>query len=338
MTKKISVHLLGISLFIFIFLLALSIGTIPLSFSDIFSILFFNGGSKQEQLILYSFRIPRVVVACLVGLSLSISGDILQKISRNHIADASISGISSGVALGGVFYYYILGTYQEQLSITNQFSLLLFGLTGAALAIFLNLLLSFQFKKLNMGRFILNGIGISSGFAALVTFFSLKINADDYSRINNWLNGSIAQMNWEKCFQMAVWILPVLVIVYLFYPKLILLKFQDSHLDSIGFPTTFWRLFFIFLAAILISISVLTAGTIGFVGLIVPALTRSILPKSSRHYFVLLCFNGMSVLVLCDLFSRTFFSPNELPLNAMMGILGVPYLIFLFYQSKQRGL
>ncbi|MEG2938467.1 MAG: iron chelate uptake ABC transporter family permease subunit, partial [Vagococcus sp.] len=74
------------------------------------------------------------------------------------------------------------------------------------------------------------------------------------------------------------------------------------------------------LAAILISISVLTAGTIGFVGLIVPALTRSILPKSSRHYFVLLCFNGMSVLVLCDLFSRTFFSPNELPLNAMMGI------------------
>lgn len=337
MTKQISIHIGAISIFIFIFFLALSIGTIPLSFSDVFSILFFEGGTTQEQLILFSFRIPRVVIACLVGLALAISGDILQKISRNNIADASISGISSGVALGGVFYYYLLGTYQEQLSLQNQFSLLFFGLMGAAIAILLNLLLSFHFQKLDMSRFILNGIGISSGFAALVTFFSLKINADDYARINNWLNGSIAQMNWEKCYQMGIWVLPIVLIIYLLYPKLLLLKFQDSHLDSIGFPTNFWRLFFIFLAAILISISVLTAGSIGFVGLIVPALTRGIMPKGSRSYFILLCFNSMSVLILCDLFSRTLFTPNELPLNAMMGILGVPYLIYLFYQSKKRS-
>lgn len=337
MTRQISIHIGAISIFIFIFFSALSIGTIPLSFSDVFSILFLEGGTTQEQLILFSFRIPRVVIACLVGLALAISGDILQKISRNNIADASISGISSGVALGGVFYYYLLGTYQEQLSLQNQFSLLFFGLMGAAIAILLNLLLSFHFQKLDMSRFILNGIGISSGFAALVTFFSLKINADDYARINNWLNGSIAQMNWEKCYQMGIWVLPIVLIIYLLYPKLLLLKFQDSHLDSIGFPTNFWRLFFIFLAAILISISVLTAGSIGFVGLIVPALTRGIMPKGSRSYFILLCFNSMSVLILCDLFSRTLFTPNELPLNAMMGILGVPYLIYLFYQSKKRS-
>lgn len=337
MTKNIIIHTISISLFLLIILSALSIGTIPFSFSDIFSILFFNGGTKQQQLILMSFRIPRVVIACLVGLSLSVSGDILQKITRNNIADASISGVSSGVALGGVFYFYLLGTYQEQLSVNHHLSLVFFGFIGAILAMLLNLLLSFNFQKLDMGRFILNGIGISTGFSALVTFFSLKINADDFSRVNNWLQGSIAHVNWEKCGQMAMFVIPSLIIIVIFYPKLILLKYEDSHLDSIGFPTTIFRLLFIFLAAILISISVLTAGTIGFVGLIVPALTRSIIPKSSRNYFFLLCLNGMSLLVLCDLFSRTLFTPNELPLNAMMGILGVPYLIYLFYQSKQRS-
>lgn len=331
-----NVVLLGcLLIFVLSFSFALTVGTISYSFSEVFSMLFFNGGTEQNRLILQTFRIPRVVIACLIGVALSVSGDILQKITRNPIADAGILGVSSGVAFGGVFYYYLVGSYLEQLQTNQHISLMFFGLLGAIFAMVLNLLLSFNFGKLNMSRFILNGIGISSGFSALVTFFSLKINADDYSRVNNWLQGSITHVNWEKCYEIGVWVIPALIVTFILYPKLTMLKFDDNHLNSIGFKTTLWRLIFILLAALMICASVLTAGTIGFVGLIVPALTRMLTPKTDRFYLVALSLNGMSILILCDLFARTLFTPNELPLNAMMGILGIPYLVFLFFQSKK---
>lgn len=335
MIKKYRKVFLCFLVFILVFLTSLKIGTVQFTLRETVELLIFNEGSKQNQLIMMNFRIPRVLMACLVGLSLSIGGDILQKITRNPIADASILGVSSGVAFGGVFYFFLLGEYVENLTALENVSLMFFGLLGALFALFLNLLLSISHRKLNMMRFVLNGIGISAGFSALVTFFSLKINADNFSQVNNWLQGSISHSNWSKVYEMSQWILPVLLLIFIFYSKLSMLKFSDTHLDSIGYQTSFWRLFFILLASILICTSVLNAGTIGFVGLIVPALTKSFLKTNSKGYLIAVCLNGMSLLLLCDLFSRVVFSPNELPLNAMMGILGVPYLVHLFYQTKK---
>lgn len=327
---------LSIGIFIILFFVALKVGTVSVSISELFNLLFFQKGTKEASLILFSFRFPRVLSACLVGICLSVSGDILQKITRNPIADAGILGVSSGVTFGAVFYFFLLGNYQEELSTFQSVSLMSFGLIGAFSALSLNLILSISHRKLSMFRFTLNGIGIASGFSAIVTFFSLKINSDDYSRVNAWLQGSISQVNWEKVVNMGRWVIPCLILLFIFYPKLSLLRFSDTHLETIGFSTTFWRLFFIVLAAIFICTSVLTAGTIGFIGLLVPALTRLMfLSGQQKGYIYGVCFNGMALLLFCDLCSKMFFAPNELPLNAMMGLLGIPYLFYLFFDQRK---
>lgn len=337
MIRNYQALLLSIGMFIVLFFVALKVGTISMSISELFNLLFFQKGTKEASLILFAFRLPRVLSACLVGICLSVSGDILQKITRNPIADSGILGVSSGVAFGAVFYFFLLGNYQTSLSAFQSISLMSFGLIGAFFALSLNLILSISHRKLSMFRFILNGIGIGSGFSALVTFFSLKINADDYSRVNTWLQGSISQVNWEKVVDMGAWVLPSLTLLFIFYPKLSLLRFADTHLETIGFSTTFWRLFFIVLAAIFICASVLTAGTIGFVGLLVPALTRLMFfKKQQKGYLYGLCFNGMTLLLFCDLCSKMLFTPNELPLNAMMGLLGIPYLFYLFLGQRKE--
>lgn len=335
MIKKYRGLFVCIVLFLITFLLGLKMGTVKLSVTETLQLLFWNQGTKENQLIFHTFRIPRVLTACLVGISLSMSGEILQKITRNKIADAGILGVSSGVAFGGVFYFFLLGNYVENLTVIGEMSLMFFGLLGAIFALSLNLILSVSHGKLNMSRFILNGIGISSGFSALVTFFSLKINADNFSQVNSWLQGSISQSNWSSVQKMSYWILPILLLLFILSPKLSLLKFSDTHLESIGFQTTWWRLIFILFAAILICVSVLNAGTIGFVGLIVPALTKIFFKSEGKGYLLGVCLNGMSLLLICDLLARTLFIPNELPLNAMLGIIGVPYLIYLVYQSRK---
>ncbi|WP_423253479.1 FecCD family ABC transporter permease [Melissococcus plutonius] len=327
--------ILSIIIFIAIFTISLKMGTISMSLYEVVKLIFFHEGTNEARIILFTFRLPRAIIACLVGVCLSVSGDILQKITRNPIADSGILGVSSGVAFGATLYFFLLGTYKEYLTTIQSFSLMFFGLIGAIIALSLNLMLSIHARKLSMFRFILNGIGISSGFSSLVTFFSLKINADDFSQINNWLQGSISHVSWIKVEDMSIWVVPSLIILFTCYYKSGLLRFSDTHLETIGFSTNFWRLVFILLSAILICSSVLIAGTIGFVGLIVPPLTRLMFSGERRGYLSGLCLNGMSLLLLCDLFSRMIFAPNELPLNAVMGIVGIPYLFFLFF--SQRG-
>lgn len=187
-----------------------------------------------------------------------------------------------------------------------------------------------------MQRFILNGIGISTGFSALTTYFSLKINADDYSRVNNWLEGSISHGNWKQVFQLLPWVLVVIPIIFLFREKLELMRYSDVQLQNIGFSISRWRILFIIMAAILICASVLIAGNVSFVGLLVPHLTARLVRRQSKLFIPLVFINGISLVILCDTFVKNVFAPNELPLNAMMGLLGIPYFILIYIANQQK--
>ena len=329
-------YLVAPSLFLAASLLALSSGSFALSFSEILQLLFLRRGSEQAQLILLTFRVPRMLLAALVGGALGVAGHILQTITRNPIADAGLLGVSAGASFGSVFFYFLAGTYFSEATQLQSISLVTFGFIGAVLALFLNFFLSYYRSGINMQRFLLNGIGISSGFAALTTFFSLKINADDYAQVNNWLEGSVRQGNWTLVQQVAPWVLIALAGTFLLAPKLELLRFSDVQLQTIGFSLNRWRALFIFFAAVLVCSSVLVAGNVSFVGLLVPHFTKRIVSQKSRLFIPCVFANGMSMVILCDVFAKTAFAPNELPLNAVMGLLGVPYLAFLFLQNAKQ--
>lgn len=316
---------------------SLTSGSYAISNKELLDLLFYQTGTDQAKLIIWEFRIPRLILAALVGGALSIAGYILQAMTRNPIADAGLLGVNSGAAFGSVFYYFLVGSYFSDATSTQSISLVLFGLIGALAALLLNFFLSLNRFGVSMPRFILNGIGISTGFAALTTYFSLKINADDYSRVNNWLEGSINQANWQLVKQMLPWILIILPFVFLFSKQLELLRYSDEQLQNIGFSSGLWRIIFVFIASILICASVVVAGNVSFVGLLVPHLTMKLVKRQSKFFLPFIFINGMSLVIFCDTFVKNAFAPNELPLNAMMGLLGIPYLILIFFnQPKKR--
>lgn len=323
-------------LLIFAAWLSITSGTFEISFSDLWQLIVHQTGADQVKLILWEFRLPRLILAALVGGALAIAGYVLQAMTRNPIADSGLLGVNSGAAFGSVFYYFIVGSYFTEATQAQSVSLVFFGLLGALLALILNFALSVQRFGMSMQRFILNGIGISTGFSALTTYFSLKINADDYSRVNNWLEGSISQGNWKLVLQLLPWVLVTVPLIFLFKEKLELMRYSDVQLQNIGFATGRWRVVFILLAAILICASVLIAGNVSFVGLLVPHLTAKLVRRQSKLYLPFVFMNGMSLVILCDTFVKNVFAPNELPLNAMMGLLGIPYLILAYLTNQQK--
>lgn len=279
---------------------------------------------------------PRLILAALVGGALSVSGYILQAISRNPLADAGLLGINSGAAFGSVLYYFIIGSYVVDMTGKQSISLVLFGLVGALTALLFNFILTFNRSSVSMSRLILNGIGISTLFSAVTTYFSLKINADDYARVNNWLEGAISQGNWQSVRQLVPWVLSAILIVTMLQKQLEVLRYSDHQLQNIGVSIDQWRFIFIALAALLVCSSVIVSGNVVFVGLIVPHLTLKLMNRQSYWFIPMVFINGMSLVVICDTFVKTAFSPTELPLNAMMGVLGIPYLLSLFMNQSAK--
>ncbi|WEV44913.1 iron ABC transporter permease [Streptococcaceae bacterium ESL0687] len=335
MKKHLSTFIILLIFFLAIFYSLLS-GTYFISGKKLLDLLIDPTRDSQAALILWEFRLPRLILGALAGASLALAGYILQTITRNPVADSGLLGVSAGASFGSVLYYFLIGSYLTNISQIQSLSLVLFGLAGALLALLANLLLSSSFGGVNMPRFILNGIALNTGFSALTAYFSLKINSEDYSRINNLLEGSISQGNWILIKQVAPFILIILPVILLFQNQLKLLKYSDLQLKNIGFPTGYWRMFFILLAACLVCSSVLIAGNIAFVGLLVPHLTSKLFKNDSKFLLPGIIINGGSLVILCDTFAKTAFIPNELPLNAMMGLLGIPNLLVMFLQKNKQ--
>lgn len=316
--------------------ISLTFGSFPLSVSEILKLIFGGVVSEQAYLVFFSFRLPRLILAALIGGALSLSGAVLQTVSRNPIADVGLLGINSGAACGSVFYFFLVGTYFSEFSQMQFFSLLFFSFIGGTVAILLNVLLSFRGRQLHMTLFILNGIGINLGFSAITTYLSLKISPEDFDRVNRWLEGSIASASWETTQKVIPVVLICALLLILTGKKLAILRFSDVHLLNVGFPIAKWRLFFLVLAAVLVSTTVFVAGSVAFVSLLVPHFTQLYLKRNSSWFLPMVFVNGMTFVILVDLFAKNLFAPNEIPLNAIMGAIGVPYLIVLYVKNRRQ--
>lgn len=335
MKSKLAV-ILSLGLFLGVSFISLNLGSFKLSIQEILQLIFGGVVSEQAYLVFFSFRLPRLVLAALVGGSLALAGYIIQTLARNPIADVGLLGINSGATFGSVVYFFAVGSYFSEISKIQYASLILFAMVGACLAIFLNLFLSYQSSQLHMTRFLLNGIGISLGFSALTTYVSLKIQPDDYDRVNQWIEGSIASASWETTQKIIPIVLGCFLLVVLTAKRLTVLRFRDVQLVNVGFPTGRWRIFYLLVAAILVSATVFVAGNVSFVSLLVPHVTLLYLERRSRLFLPILFINGMTVTIFADLLAKNLFAPNEIPLNAIMGVIGIPYIIGLYLKSRRE--
>ncbi|HAV41585.1 MAG TPA: iron ABC transporter [Acidobacteria bacterium] len=310
------------------FLLSVKLGAVRMTWQEIRAGLFSGGQFKD---ILIHLRLPRAILAYLVGAALALSGAILQGYFRNPLADPFILGVSSGASLGAV------------LSLEIGLTWTVFGFSSQSwLALLTSLLLVGSVylisENQSPGRsesLLLTGIAAGAMASALTSFFPFR-RADAYEQAVFWLLGSFSLSGWKEVWLLLPYFLLTLIISQYFAPEMNLLALGDEVAQSLGCPVKTIRRLFLFLATLLASFSVAVAGIIGFVGLIVPHSVRLLIGPDHRRLFLFSALTGGMMLVFCDLLARTVFSPSEIPIGVITAALGAPFFIYLL-NRHQRG-
>jgi len=334
--KKI---IISIVISLFIIIICASLGSSNISFTEtiqitlhkIFRIPLSQEIDQRDVSIVWLLRLPRVLLAFLVGGSLAMSGAVCQSILRNPLASPYILGVSSGASLGAG----IIIISGIALPFLGGFSLPLTGfIFGLATVFFVASFSSRIDKSMSNNTIILCGMVLSLFLNAILTTLS-AVFSDDLRRIALWQMGSFAMRGWTY-----VWLLlPFLAIGIagiIFYTKeMDILSFGDDAAKSAGMETSSVRKKLLALCTVLTGASVALSGVIGFVDLIAPHAARKIIGSHHKYLIPLSFLLGGSLMVCTDLVARTIISPSELPVGAITAIIGAPFFAWVYFRRRK---
>lgn len=324
--KKSTVILALIILTIISFFLSLGNGAVKLNPSEILDAIFFQDDSLNHQIV-WNVRLPRTIVAGLVGICLSLSGAILQGIMRNPLASPNIIGVSSGAGLASLIILIIFPQYYY-LAPIGAF----IGALSATLFIYF---LSWK-EGVLPSRLILAGVAVSSflsaGSNAIMTFFPEKV-----SGVINFMVGGLSAVMWSDVKIILPYAIFGVIILGFLPSKLNILSLGDEVAIGLGLRVERTRFIFIIISSLLAGAAVSVVGLLGFVGLIVPHMARLFLGSDYRYLFPGSIFLGASILMLCDTIARTIFAPVEIPVGIIMSGLGAPFFLYLLRRGYHSG-
>ncbi|WP_462405432.1 FecCD family ABC transporter permease [Gracilibacillus sp. Marseille-QA3620] len=338
--RKKKTHLLGI-LSVFVLLIAVTIyisltnGAFDMTVGEVVRTLLRIEGNPKFDLIIFDFRLPRIVIAALVGMGLGVAGTVIQGITRNGLADSGILGINAGAGAAIVIFMFF---FQGQLSNLGTAGIMLqplFGLAGGLLAALLIYFFSFKGGRLDTERLLLTGIAIGSGFGALSLYVSLKMKSADFEMATVWISGSIYNANWIYILSMLPWLLILLPIIYHKAHLLDLFQLEEATVTSIGVRVEREKSILLLASIGVISSCVSVSGSISFIGLMAPHIARSLVGTRHRAIIPVSGAVGMLLVLLSDFIAKTAFSPLEIPVGIVVSIIGVPYFLYLLVKRKQ---
>lgn len=311
-------------------IISLNTGTIRLSPSAVIQTLI-GRGSPDDNMVLFDFRLPRILVTMLAGIGLGISGAILQGLSRNALADPGILGIHAGASLGLIVFVTYFNT------MTGAISLLipLFTFAGGIVTAVIIVLLAYDRQKGWIPvRLILIGIAISAGFSAATLFLSLSLDDKTYAFAARWLIGNVWGKDWVHVYALLPWI--VLLVPYVFSQSkpLNALSLGDELAVGIGASVRRQRLVLLTAAVALSCASVSMVGGIGFIGLVAPHLARRLVGPMHQHILPISGLIGLVILVVADTIGRSIFQPNAIPAGVVVAAVGAPYFLYLLRKTK----
>jgi iron complex transport system permease protein len=282
--------------------------------------------------IVWLLRLPRVLLAFLVGGCLATSGAVCQSILRNPLASPYILGVSSGASLGAGIV--IIGGIA--IPLLGVFTLPLTGFVFGLLTVFFVAAFSSRVdKSMSNNTIVLFGMVFSLFLNALLTLLS-AIFSDDLRRIALWQMGSFAMRGWTY-IQL---LLPFLVIgtvgIILYAKEMDIMTFDDDQAKSAGVETAGLRKKLLVLCSVLTGAAVALSGVIGFVDLIAPHAARKITGSRHRYLIPMSFILGGSLMVITDLIARTVISPSELPVGAITALIGAPFFAWIYFRGRRR--
>lgn len=331
--KVLSISTLLTLLLVLIILLSITIGSVkvgPLRSISILlqSILGLEGaGTETEKTIVLSLRVPRALLAGLVGAGLSVSGTIFQALLRNPLADPYILGVSSGSAVGAIVAILLgLGTL--------SFGLPLASFLGALLTILIVFYFGRQEGKIHPNTLLLAGVIVSSFLSALIMFFLSISQREELHTIVFWLMGDFSLSNYEAIRLILPYVLLAFLLLYVHARQFNLILSGEESALQLGVDVERLKLISYLGASLITAASVSMCGLIGFVGLIVPHSVRLVFGPDHRLLLPASALVGASFLIASDTLGRTLLAPVELPVGVITAAFGGPFFIYLLRTRK----
>ena len=320
----------------------LNIGFAPIKFSDILTIIgkqipFINGSidasavSTVNETIILQIRLPRILAGALVGAGLASAGVMYQGVFRNPMADSYLLGASAGAS----FAYTLAALYAGSLAL-NFFGLGLFQIvafTGAVLTVFLVYFMSRVGNKVPITTVLLSGIVVNIFIMSLQTVFELRAGRNLIG-IVAWIAGGFTNITWAHIYSVFPFVLVGMLIAYFFSKDLNLLAMGDDTAQHLGVNTERVRQILLLTGSLITGAVVSISGVIGFVGLIIPHMTRLAIGPDHRILLPTSAIVGAIFLILCDSVARVATGASELPVGVITALVGTPFFIYLLRKRK----
>ena len=321
------------------FILGVSIGPALVDFTALgTSLASIWGGSDAADFnltIINNIRIPRAILAVLIGCALAISGASLQGICRNPLADPGLLGISSGAAAAAVTGIVFMTQWTVP-DVIRPYLLPLLAFAGAALTAFTINRMAQVNGQLHIVTLLLAGIALNALFAAIIGMMSYVADDQSLRLITYWLMGSLGAATWQN---IAI-ITPILGVaiwgIFRRRHELNLLLLGEANAKFMGVRVERIKKELLWLNALAVGVAVSVSGIIGFIGLVVPHILRITLGSDYRHLLLHAMLLGGSVMLLADLVSRMVAAPAEVPIGVITSILGAPVFILLLIKQKKN--
>lgn len=318
-----------LNLLIFI---SLKIGSVNVSFSNLFGIL--TGNNKDDTLyrVIWNIRFPRILAAVILGGALSVSGFLLQSFFRNPIAGPYVLGISSGAKL---FVALFMILFLQQGFKINSLVMVFAAFLGAMLSTGFVLLLSLKVR--NMSMLIVCGILIGYICSAVTDLFVTFASDSNIVNLHNWSLGSFSGMNWNDILIMSFIVFPSLVFVFFLSKPIGAFQLGENYARNMGVNIKFLRVSLILFSSLLSACVTAFAGPISFVGIAVPHLIKTSTKTAKPIILIPGCFFGGAIITLfCDCFARTILAPTEISISSVTSCLLVPVVIFMMIKGQGK--
>ncbi|MEG0258642.1 MAG: iron ABC transporter permease [Lysinibacillus sp.] len=331
--RKKNLFILGVlaTFIVITFIISMNTGVIKLTPMEVMRTLF-GQGDAQQQLILFEFRLPRIIIAILVGMGLAISGAVLQGISKNALADPGILGINAGAGLAVMLFI----SFFPATTAAPVYLLPVLAFAGAGLTAIVIYSLSYKrHEGITPMRLLLTGIAVAAGISSAMIVLTLRLSPENYQFVATWMAGSIWGSNWKFVLSLLPWLLVLMPFVYAKSRVLNILNLGDLTAVGLGASIEKERRWLLAASVGLAGASVSVSGGIGFVGLIAPHLARQLV--GAKHQFLLpaSALVGGLLVLLADTIGRSILEPSEIPAGIVVAVLGAPYFLYLLARLKE---
>jgi len=319
--KKATGLTIGLTFVLLILAIIVSMGLGSVQFSpiEIIKALFGNGGNVSDT-ILWDIRIPRVMLAAVIGINLALSGAMLQAVMNNPLADPGLTGVSSGASVAVLFILLVVPQFSSFIPFA--------AIIGGSLSALMVYALAWKKRAITPIRVILAGVAINSVFGGIIGLLSI-LYSDKLPGALQWLNGSmsgkgIGDLRVMLPYSVIGWIVALFCI-----RQANILRLGEQVALNLGESLNRVRILLSFVAVYLAAVSVSTVGMIGFVGLVVPHMARMLVGSDYKHLIPMSIGLGALILLVADTIGRTFFAPLDIPAGIVMAVVGGPYFLYL---------